>query len=80
LARTYNGQVGVTYYDAALPEVQAQFADVVQTAQSRYWPFPLVMINDRVVMAGDVNAYRISSLVDRELNDGGFASPGTEGA
>jgi disulfide oxidoreductase YuzD len=65
----YEGQVDVTYYDAALPEIREQFADVVQTAESRYWPFPLVMVDDRVVMAGHVDVYGLTSLLEQKLRN-----------
>jgi disulfide oxidoreductase YuzD len=61
--------VDVTYYDAALPEIREQFADVVQTAESRYWPFPLVMVDDRVVMAGHVDVYGLTNLLEQRLRD-----------
>ena len=47
--------------------MRAQFEDVAKTAESRYWPYPLVLINGQVALAGDVNVYRISSLVQKEL-------------
>lgn len=63
----FGDQVDVTYYDAALPEVKTQFADVLEQAASRYWPHPLVLFKGRVVMAGDVDAYGLSRLVAQEL-------------
>ena len=57
----------VTYHDAALPDVRAQFVEIVENAQSRYWPFPLVIVKGRVVMAGHVDIYGIASLVNQEL-------------
>lgn len=47
--------------------MQQQFARWIQEAQQKYWPYPLVIINDQVAMAGEVNAYRISRIVDQEL-------------
>jgi disulfide oxidoreductase YuzD len=65
--QTFPGQVSVEYYDAAQPDVQTQFSEVIQEAQGRYWPYPLVMIDDQVAMAGDVNVYRISRLVGEQV-------------
>jgi disulfide oxidoreductase YuzD len=65
--QTFPGQVSVEYYDAALPEVQTQFSEVIGEAQGRHWPYPLVMIGDEVAMAGDVNVYRISRLVSEQV-------------
>lgn len=65
--RTFPDQVRVEYYDAALPEVQAQFSQVVEEAKQRYWPYPLVLVNDQLVLAGDVNVYRLSRFIQEEL-------------
>jgi disulfide oxidoreductase YuzD len=65
--------VHVEYVDAATPEVQAQYAETIEEAKQRYWPFPLVLYNDQVVLAGDVNVYRLSRMVRDEL---GTASTG----
>lgn len=65
--RTFPDQVRVEYYDAALPEVQAQFSQVVEEAKQRYWPYPLVLVNDQLVLAGDVNVYRLSRFIREEL-------------
>lgn len=67
MTQTFPGQVSIEYYDAALPEVQTQFSEVIKDAQGRYWPYPLVMIDDEVAMAGDVNVYRISQLVSEQV-------------
>ena len=50
-----------------MPEVQAQFPQAIAEAQSRYWPYPLVIVNDKLAIAGDVNAYRIARMVRQEL-------------
>ncbi len=64
---TFPDQIEVEYYDAALPEVQSQFSAFIEEAQSRYWPFPLVIVGDNVAMAGDVNVYHLSRLVKQAL-------------
>jgi len=66
--QTFPNRVSVEYYDAARPEVQTQFSEMIDEAQKRYWPFPLVLINDEVTFAGDVSVYRISQIVDRVLS------------
>jgi disulfide oxidoreductase YuzD len=68
LQRSYPDRVRVSYYDAARPEVQEQFAGVIEQAKSRYWPYPLVLVNGDITMAGDVNTYAISRLVGETLN------------
>jgi disulfide oxidoreductase YuzD len=65
--RTFPDQVRVEYYDAALPEVRAHFCEVVEEARQRYWPYPLVLVNDQLVLAGDVNVYRLSKFIREEL-------------
>jgi len=67
--RTFPDQVSVEYHDAALPEIQAQFSQVVDEARRRYWPYPLVLANDQLVLAGDVNVYRLSKLIREELGE-----------
>jgi disulfide oxidoreductase YuzD len=66
---TFPNQVRIEYYDAAAPEVQTQFSGVIEEAERQYWPYPLVIINDKVAMAGDVNVYRISRLVGQQLGE-----------
>lgn len=65
--RAFPDQVSVEYHDAALPEVQTQFAGAIDEAGRRYWPFPLVLLEEQVVLAGDVNVYRLSRLVREAL-------------
>jgi disulfide oxidoreductase YuzD len=67
--RTFPDQVRVEYHDAAVPAVQAQFSQVVDEARQRYWPYPLVLVNDQLVLAGDVNVYRLSKFIREELDD-----------
>jgi disulfide oxidoreductase YuzD len=62
--------VQVEYYDAALPETQAEFPNVVEEAKQRYWPYPLVLVNDQPVLAGDVNVYRLAKIVREQLGEG----------
>jgi len=65
---TFSDQVSVEYYDAAEPAVQKQFSEAIKEAEHRYWPYPLVILNDRMAAAGEVNVYHISRLVRQELN------------
>ena len=58
----------VAYLDAATTEVQERYAETITEARQRYWPFPLVLYNDQVVLAGDVNVYRLSRLIREELD------------
>ena len=58
----------VEYLDAATAAVQAQYAETIEEARQRYWPFPLVLYNDQVVLAGDVNVYRLSRLIREDLD------------
>ena len=59
--------MSVDYYDAAEPAVQKQFSEAIEEAQRRYWPYPLVILNDRMAAAGEVNVYHISRLIRQEL-------------
>jgi disulfide oxidoreductase YuzD len=67
LAHTFPNQVSVEYYDAAQPEIQTQFSEAIEQAQDRYWPYPLVLIGEKIAMAGEVNVYYLSRLIRQEL-------------
>jgi disulfide oxidoreductase YuzD len=59
--------VQISYYDAASSQTQEQFSEVIEEAKRRYWPYPLVLLDGQIVMAGDVNTYAISRLVSQAL-------------
>ena len=50
-----------------MPEVQTQFAPVIEEARNRYLPYPLVLVDDKLAMAGEVSVYGLSMLVGRKL-------------
>ena len=58
----------MTYFDAALPEVQEQYKTVLQAASDRYLPHPLVLVGDEIVAAGHVDAYGIAAYVSQQLS------------
>jgi len=66
---TFPDQVSVEYFDAAEPAVQKQFSEAIKEAQRRYWPYPLVILNDRMAAAGEVNVYHISRLLRQALGE-----------
>jgi len=68
LSRVYGDQAAVTYFDAALPEVQTQFKTVLQAAVDRYLPHPLVVVDDEIIAAGHVDAYGIAAYVSQQLS------------
>jgi disulfide oxidoreductase YuzD len=68
LTHSFPNQVSVEYYDAASPEIQTQFSEAIEEAQRRYWPFPLVLIDDEMAMAGEVNVHYLSRLVRQKLD------------
>jgi len=68
LSRAFGDRATVTYYDAALPEVQEQFKTVLEEAAGRYLPHPLVLVEDRIVAAGHVDAYGIAAYVQQQLS------------
>jgi disulfide oxidoreductase YuzD len=41
---------------------------VLDVAAERYLPYPLVLVDDQLVMAGHVDAYGIASLVTEKLS------------
>jgi disulfide oxidoreductase YuzD len=63
----FGNQINVHYHDAASPEVNAQFSGVLKEASERDWPHPLVLVNDKIVMVGDVDAYHLSGLIQQAL-------------
>jgi disulfide oxidoreductase YuzD len=67
LHHTFPDQVSVEYYDTAQAAVQEQYAEAIQEAQRRYWPYPLVILNDKMAAAGEVNVYHISRLIRQQL-------------
>ncbi|MBN1582258.1 MAG: hypothetical protein JXA89_16250 [Anaerolineae bacterium] len=67
IERVYGNRVSVEYYDVAKPEVRTDFTDVVAQAEARYWPYPLVLVNEKPVMAGHVDAYGIMGVLREEL-------------
>jgi disulfide oxidoreductase YuzD len=69
LGRVFGNQVDITYHDAALEEVREQFADALEEAANRYWPYPLVLMQGQVVMAGHIDAYRLSEWITQELRE-----------
>lgn len=64
----------VEYLDAATSEVHRQYAETIEEARRRYWPFPLVLYNDQVVLAGDVNIYRLARMIHDQLSGAPTAS------
>lgn len=69
--RVFGEQVNMTYYDAAREKVQTLYKEILDQAQERYWPHPLVLMDGRIVMAGDVDAYRLTSWVEKALSEQG---------
>lgn len=63
----FGDRIGVRYHDAASPEVQAQFAGILKEALEHDWPHPLVLVNDRIAMVGDVDAYHLAGLIRQAL-------------
>jgi len=63
----FGDQISVHYHDAASPEVKAQFSGILKEASDCDWPYPLVLVNDRIVMVGDVDAYHLSGLIQQAL-------------
>ena len=72
----FGDQVNMTYHDAAQATVQTQFREVLDQAQERYWPHPLVLVDDQIVMAGDVDAYRLVSWVEKAIKEPELSSGG----
>ena len=67
LDRIFGDRISVHYHDAASPEVQTKFAGVLMEASERDWPHPLVLVNDRIAMVGDIDAYHLSGLIRQAL-------------
>ena len=69
LDRVFGDLVSVSYHDAASSEVQAQFPSALKQASERDWPHPLVLLGDKIVMVGDVDAYHLSRLIEEALKN-----------
>ena len=67
IERVYGDRVSVDYYDAAQPEVRTGFGEVIAQAEERYWPYPLVLVNEEPVMAGHVDAYGLMGMLREVL-------------
>ncbi len=63
----YGARVLVSYHDAVLPNVRAQFSALISEAEQRRWPYPLVLVDDEPVMAGHVDAYGLMRIVNEAL-------------
>jgi disulfide oxidoreductase YuzD len=68
LRQGFGDQVQVSYHDMAQQPPVTQFADVLKKAQDRYWPYPLVLIGEQIVMAGHVDVYRLAMMIEQELS------------
>jgi disulfide oxidoreductase YuzD len=68
IERVYGDRVSVDYYDAAEPAVRTDFNQVVAQAEEHYWPYPLVLVNEKPVMAGHVDAYGLMGLLREEFH------------
>lgn len=64
------------YHDAAQPAVRQQFATLIAEAEKHDWPYPLVMMNDKPVMAGYLDAYQLSVMVQQMLGTDSTNGPG----
>ncbi|RME45203.1 MAG: hypothetical protein D6791_11310 [Chloroflexi bacterium] len=50
----FGDRVAVRYYDLAEPDLAQRFADVLEGARDRNLPFPLIAIDNEIVLAGPV--------------------------
>lgn len=57
----------VEYHDLADPEEREKAGDVIDAATKNRVPYPLVAINGEFRIAGGVDFWRISSIVDEML-------------
>ena len=64
----YGDRVDVAYYDAASPEVEERFHSTLESASERYLRLPLVLIDDRIIQAGHVDAYAIAASLAQRLS------------
>jgi hypothetical protein len=67
LNQSFGDGAQVDYHDAVLEDVRDEFPGLVDQASTLGWPYPLVLIDDRVVMVGGVNEFRIFAAVAQIL-------------
>lgn len=63
----------VEYHDLAKPEEREKAEDVIEAVSKNRVPYPLVAINGEFKIAGAVDFWRISSIVDEMLKAGATA-------
>lgn len=67
LTQSFGEAARVDYHDAAFESVRDEFSDLMAQAQGYGWPYPLVLIDDEVVMVGGANEFRIFAAVAQLL-------------
>ena len=60
LQETFGEAVNVTYLDAADPDVEVRYLDLLREARRAGLRFPLVLINGDVVLHGSAEPYAIA--------------------
>ena len=59
--------VQVEYRDLADPDTQAGFPDLFARAEAERLPYPLIVIDDQLTMAGSAQYYDVLPLVEQAL-------------
>jgi len=62
--------VQVEYRDLADPQVQAGLPDLFARAEAERLPYPLIVINGQLTMAGSAQYYDVLPLLEQVLNQG----------
>ena len=55
------------YRDLADPQVQAGLPDLYARAEAEHLPYPLIVINDELEMAGSAQYYDVLPLLEQAL-------------
>ena len=57
----------MSYVDLADPENQTRYPELLATIQEQNLPYPLVVINDHLMLAGSAHYYQVLPLVEEIL-------------
>jgi hypothetical protein len=61
----FPGVVEVRYYDALSPEVRVEHGETMSAFEERNWPYPVTLLDGKVVAVGAVSAFSLLQAVER---------------
>lgn len=68
----YGDEVNVEYYDGALPESRAKFAELIREAEARRLAYPLILVNGELKSSGGIDIHQLMFLADQDRKEKGL--------